>query len=51
MYADDMQLYVTINSTDDCPAVFSKLELCLKDILIWCTKNGLACNPDKTEVI
>ena len=28
-----------------------KIEICVKDILIWCTKNGLACNSDKTEVI
>ena len=34
-----------------CAAVLSKIELCVKDILIWCTKNGLACNSKKTEVI
>ena len=51
MYADDTQLYITIDSLDDRPVVLSKLELCIKDVLVWCTSNGLACNPDKTEVI
>ena len=50
-YADDTQLYVSLGSSDDRPAVLSKFEACVKDILIWCTSNGLACNPDKTEVI
>ena len=26
-------------------------ELCTKDILIWCTSNGLMCNPSKTETV
>lgn len=47
--ADDTQLYVSLGSSDDRPAVLSKFETCVKDILIWCTSNGLACNPDKTE--
>ena len=51
MYADDTQLYVTINSFSDRSVVVSKLELCIKDILIWCTSNGLACNPGKTEIV
>ena len=29
----------------------SKLEACINDILIWCTKNGLACNAGKTKVV
>ena len=51
MYADDTQLYVSIESLQDCPAMLSKFELCIKDILIWCTSNGLACNPDKTKIV
>ena len=35
----------------DRPALLTKLELCVKDILVWCNANGLACNPDKTEVL
>ena len=51
MYADDTQIYVSINSCSDRSAVLSKLELCVKDILIWCASNGLSCNADETEVI
>ena len=50
MYADDTQLYVTVNSMDR-PSALSKLELCVKDVLIWCTANKLACNPSKTEIV
>ena len=39
------------NASDHRPAMLSKFELCIKDILIWCTSNGLACNPDKTEIV
>ena len=28
-----------------------KLETCVIDILIWCSRNDLACNPDKIEVL
>jgi hypothetical protein len=31
--------------------MLSKIELCIKDILIWCAKNGLTCDPDKTKVL
>lgn len=51
VYADDTQLYVSISSLDDHPSALSLLETCTRDILIWCTINGLACNPDKTEII
>ena len=51
MYADDTQIYVSINSCSDRSAVLFKLELCVKDILIWCASNGLSCNADKTEVM
>ena len=50
MYADDTQLYITINSANRSVQI-SKLEACINDILIWCTKNGLACNAGKTEVV
>ena len=51
VYADDTQLYISISSLDDRPSALSLLETCTRDILIWCTINGLACNPDKTEII
>ena len=50
MYADDTQLYMVVNSTD-LSSQISKLEACINDILIWCTKNSLTCNADKTEII
>lgn len=51
MYADDTQLYISVNRKNDRSVMISKIETCIMDILIWCTKNGLACNPDKTEVL
>jgi len=51
MYADDTQLYVFINPKKDRSVMISQIEACIMDVLIWCTKNGLACNPDKTEVL
>ena len=51
MFADDTQLYVFVNPVEDRSVMVSKLERCVMDIFVWCTKNGLACNPDKTEVI
>ena len=51
MYADDTQLYITIGSSDQRPTSLSKLDLCINDIMIWCTVNGLTCNPDKTEIV
>ena len=51
MYADDVQLYIAIKAVHGRSEVISKLESCVKDILIWCTKNKLACNPTKTEIV
>ena len=52
MCADDTQLYITIiGSSDQRPIALSKLELCINDIMISCTSNGLTCNPDKTEIV
>ena len=51
VYADDTQLYISIGSYEDRPVALAKLELCIKDILVWCITNGLACNPGKTEIV
>ena len=51
MFADDMQLYVFVNPVEDRSVMVSKLERCVVDIFVWCTKNGLACNSDKIGVI
>ena len=49
IYADDTQLYVAIN-TSNRSLILSKLELCTRDILSWCTSNMLSCNPTKTKI-
>ena len=51
MYADDLQLYLTISSRDGQLTALSKLEMCIKDILVRCAMNKLSCNPSKTEVV
>ena len=48
--ADDSQLYVAIN-TSNRSLMLSKLELCTRDILSWCTSNILSCSPIKTQIV
>ena len=50
-YADDVQLYISISHIDGQSLSSSKIEACVKDILIWCTKNMLSCNPSKTKIL
>ena len=45
VYADDVQLKNGQSLSS------SKIEACVKYILIWCTKNKLSCNPSKTEIL
>ena len=49
IYADDTQLYVAIN-TSNRSLMLSKLELCTRDILSWCTSSMISCNPTKTKI-
>ena len=51
VYDDDTQLYISTGSYEDRPVGLAKLELCIKDILVWCITNGLAYNPGKTEIV
>ena len=51
VYADDVQLYISISPIDGQSLSSSKIEACVKDILIWCTKNMLSCNPSKTKIL
>ena len=44
-------MYIQIQPGVDSFASLAKLELCIKDVISWCTINALLCNPDKTEVI
>jgi len=50
MYADDTQIYVSIDSGSR-DLDLSKLQLCTNDVMTWCSSNGLMCNPGKTEVM
>ena len=55
MYADDSQLYIIIKRSNRRVAL-DLLELCCDDVLInivyvGTLRNGLKCNPAKTEVI
>ena len=48
-YADDTQLYISVNSND--LNKLSTLQDCLTAIKIWMSDNFLQLNPDKTEVL
>ena len=50
MYAYDCQLYIIMKRSKGRVAL-DQLELCIDDVLLWNTQNGLKCNPTKTEVI
>ena len=52
-YADDSQLYLSFESTDQVTRdeAILQVEACLKDILSWMQANMLKQNADKTEVI
>ena len=49
-YADDTSLYVSLSSVDKSRCV-ERLEHCLVDVRSWFNQNGLALNPDKSEVL
>ena len=50
-YADDTQLYVTLNPRQDFSAQLQSLNQCVDDIRIWMRLNMLKLNDDKTEVL
>ena len=49
-YADDSQLYITIDPLDQRPA-FNTLQKCIGEVIEWNIIGKLVCNPSKTEVI
>lgn len=51
IYANDTQLYLRIQSGEDRATPLAKLELCIRDVIIWCANNALICNPGKTEFV
>ena len=51
-YADDMQLYMTIDhSNNDWRDGLTRIELCVSEIREWMNHNMLKLNDDKTELI
>ena len=52
-YADDSQLYISFKPVDvlSKPETLRRVEMCLKEILIWKHKNMLKLNSDKTDMI
>ena len=46
-YADDTQLYIELRDSD----TISRLNECFRSVHSWFAENGLALNPDKSEVI
>ena len=51
MYADDLQLYIEVNSIDDIPTATRKLNICLDEIKTWYNENSLCINMNKTEAL
>ena len=51
VYADDTQLYLTIDKSEHLTGLPSKLQHCITAILHWMKINKLVCNTSKTEVI
>ena len=50
MYADDTQLYISIEPTNVHDLV-NTLELCINDVKTWMLENKLKLNDEKTEVL
>ena len=53
MYADDTQLYATLNmdKPDDQRISHYNLEQCIAEIRAWITVNWLKLNGDKTDLV
>ena len=49
-YADDSQLYITIDPLDQRP-VLNTCQKCISEVIEWNTISKLVCNPGKAEVI
>ena len=50
MYADDVQIYSSFHPRDRDTAI-SRINACVRDIRSWSTRNMLALNDSKTEVL
>jgi len=49
-YADDTVVYVSMSKSDEAQRV-EDLQRCLQSLHEWFAQNGLALNPDKTDVV
>ena len=49
-YADDTTLYVSMSKNSKAQTV-EDLQRCLRSVHTWLAQNGLALNPDKTDVL
>ena len=47
MYADDIQVYMPLSH----PCDIERLELCVRDVYAWLTRNKLKFNSSKTELL
>ena len=51
MYADDLQLYVEVESTEKIPIAMRSINNCLDEIKNWYNENSLCINMNKTEAL
>jgi len=53
LYADDSQLYIGFKPANNevLTSVASRLEACLKEIMVWMTTNFMKLNMEKTQII
>ena len=50
-YADDTQIYHTVERDESTVAALKKVELCIAEVAAWLTKNRLKLNREKSEAI
>ena len=51
LYADDTQLYIGFQPSDNNNCIKDRIEKCLIDIKQWMSQNYLKLNPEKTDMI
>ena len=50
-YADDTEIYLTVERAEHIVAALRKMELCVVEVAAWLTKKQLKLNRDKSEAI
>jgi len=51
LYADDAQLYFSVDKSTSVETIVTRVKSCLTDVVRWMHVNSLRINPDKTELI